>query len=76
MTNVVAIAAGWAHVLALKSDGTVWAWGEGEDGQLGINEYSVHTDCDHTVPYQVHGPGNVGYLTGIGPTCIPASGRP
>ena len=28
LSNVVAIAAGWYHNLALKSDGTVVAWGD------------------------------------------------
>ena len=60
LTDVVDVAAGYYHSLALKSDGTVYAWGENWYGQLGI-----HCDNDHTVPYQVHGPGNVGYLTGI-----------
>src|SRR5436190_14533034 len=32
---VVAIAAGDAHSLALRSDGTVWAWGANGFGQLG-----------------------------------------
>src|SRR6185369_10829783 len=27
LTNIVAIAAGSAHGLAVKDDGTVWAWG-------------------------------------------------
>ncbi|CAK0780287.1 exported hypothetical protein [Gammaproteobacteria bacterium] len=35
LTNVSAIAAGWAHTLALKTDGTVWAWGDNWYGQLG-----------------------------------------
>jgi alpha-tubulin suppressor-like RCC1 family protein len=35
LTPVSAIAAGGAHSLALKSDGTVWAWGDNEQGQLG-----------------------------------------
>lgn len=34
-TNVIAIAAGCYHSLALKSDGTVWAWGDNQNGQLG-----------------------------------------
>ena len=29
------VAAGYYHTLALKSDGTVWAWGDNEYGQLG-----------------------------------------
>jgi alpha-tubulin suppressor-like RCC1 family protein len=33
--NVTDIAAGLAHVVALKDDGTVWAWGSNNYGQLG-----------------------------------------
>jgi len=35
LNNVVAIAASSCHSLALKSDGTVWAWGCNTSGQLG-----------------------------------------
>lgn len=34
LTNVVAIAAGSYHTVALKSDGTVWGWGYNSNGQL------------------------------------------
>ena len=34
--TVVAIAAGFNHVLALTSDGTIWAWGYNFYGQLGV----------------------------------------
>jgi alpha-tubulin suppressor-like RCC1 family protein len=34
-TNWSAITAGWFHTVALKSDGTLWAWGNNEFGQLG-----------------------------------------
>jgi len=35
LSNVVAIAAGGQHALALKSDGTVWGWGTNWNGELG-----------------------------------------
>jgi alpha-tubulin suppressor-like RCC1 family protein len=35
LTGMVALAAGYTHSLALKADGTVWAWGDDQFGQLG-----------------------------------------
>src|SRR5450432_1551772 len=35
LTGLKSLSAGSAHDLALKSDGTVWAWGDNGDGQLG-----------------------------------------
>ena len=35
LTGVVAIAAGFAHSVALKSNGTVWTWGDNYWGELG-----------------------------------------
>jgi alpha-tubulin suppressor-like RCC1 family protein len=37
LTNVIAIAVGGAHSIALRSDGTVWTWGYNGTGQLGDN---------------------------------------
>jgi uncharacterized repeat protein (TIGR01451 family) len=45
-----AVAAGDYHSLALKSDGTVWAWGSNHYGQLGDG-----TNTDHNGPVQVAG---------------------
>src|ERR1019366_10106052 len=35
LTGVVAVAGGGYHSLALKTDGSVWAWGGNSSGQLG-----------------------------------------
>ena len=35
LSNVVALSGGWDHALALKSNGTVWAWGQNNLGELG-----------------------------------------
>ena len=60
LTSAVSIATGNYHALALKPDGTVWAWGSNALGQLGNN-----TTNDSFVPIQVKGPGGVGYLTDV-----------
>jgi len=48
----ISVAAGDYHTLALKSDGTLWAWGYNGEGELGIGS----TACKST-PFQV-GTGN------------------
>lgn len=35
LNNIVQIRAGLKNGIALRSDGTVWTWGENDDGQLG-----------------------------------------
>ncbi len=60
LTGVIAIAAGEGHTVALKADGSVWAWGRNISGQLGIG----NTDTSFT-PVQVHDVGDSGMLTDI-----------
>ncbi|MFA6490919.1 MAG: fibronectin type III domain-containing protein, partial [Candidatus Magasanikbacteria bacterium] len=79
LTGIIAISAGLASSYALKSDGTVWAWGSQGVGQLGIGIETVVNGCDdgdgpytcdiladHHLPVQVKGLNGTGYLTGIG----------
>jgi alpha-tubulin suppressor-like RCC1 family protein len=68
LENIIAVAGGWGHSLALRADGTVWAWGNNASGQLGIG-----TTEDSTVPVRVRGPRGsrrdgplvAAYLSGI-----------
>jgi len=41
LTDVIAIAAGDKHTIALKADGTVWAWGYNGYGQLGTETTEI-----------------------------------
>nr|WP_301540909.1 hypothetical protein [Corallococcus exiguus] len=54
MTGVTSLAAGETCSLALKPDGTVWAWGNNGSGQLGDG-----TAIHRPTPVQVQG------LTGV-----------
>ncbi len=59
LTDVVAIAGGGNHSLALKSDGTVWAWGYNGYGQLGDG-----TTTDRYTPVQVQNISDVVAIAG------------
>ena len=49
LSGIIAISAGESHTVALKSDGTLWAWGKNNDyGQLGDG-----TMADSDTPVQV-----------------------
>ena len=64
-SGVVAVAAGSGHSLALKSDGTVLAWGNNASGQLGDG-----TTTSQTTPVQVSGLGS-----GSGVVAVAAGGN-
>ena len=58
LTGIVQIAAGTYHILALRSDGTVWAWGNNTYGELGTTQSTGN-------PAEVVGPNGTGALTGV-----------
>ncbi|MFA7287084.1 MAG: peptidoglycan-binding protein, partial [Patescibacteria group bacterium] len=60
LSGVSAISVGDQHVCALKTDGTVFCWGDNTNGQLGDN-----TATQRNVPVQVHGVADSGYLSGV-----------
>ena len=47
-TNWASVSAGWNHALAIKTDGTLWAWGSNDSGPLGLGDTT-----DRTVPTPV-----------------------
>jgi RHS repeat-associated protein len=80
ISGVSAIAAGGTHALAIKADGTVWAWGNDNTGQLGDGGACGKT-C--TTPVKITGLSNVatvaaGYvhsLAALGDGSVRAWGR-
>lgn len=50
LTGIIGISAKWQHTVALKSDGTVWAWGYNSTYQLGDG-----THANKTAPVQMTG---------------------
>jgi len=61
LTDVKAIAAGTYFHLAIKDDGTLWAWGQNSHGQLGDGGTS-----DSATPIQVREPGSPSmFLEGV-----------
>ncbi|MEC4685983.1 MAG: RCC1 repeat-containing protein [Nitrospirota bacterium] len=57
LTDIVDISVGGSHVVALKKDGTVWAWGNNRDGQLGLTttETCTYSTPCSTTPIEVIG---------------------
>ncbi len=53
LTDIVSIALKRSHILALKSDGTVWAWGHNRNGQFGNGEATGDANSPGPVPVQV-----------------------
>jgi alpha-tubulin suppressor-like RCC1 family protein len=53
LDHVNAISAGFGHMLALKTDGTIWTWGCNKYGQVGNGTFE--NKKGNTVPVQVMG---------------------
>ena len=60
LENVISVAHGGNHGLAVKSDGTVWAWGDNYGGELGQGN-----NVGHLMPVQVRSKNGLGMLTGV-----------
>jgi alpha-tubulin suppressor-like RCC1 family protein len=61
LSDVQYIAAGGSHALAVKNDGTVWAWGLNSSGQLGNNSTS-----NSATPVQMIGVASASRVAGGG----------
>jgi alpha-tubulin suppressor-like RCC1 family protein len=74
LDNIVQVSGGESYTLALRSDGTVWAWGSDRFATLGqpspvpgrcmVPFFGAATPCS-TTPVQVSGENGVGFLTNI-----------
>lgn len=73
LENIIAISAGAQHALALKSDGTVWAWGANYSGEVGNGYYYLARTWtpeelawirDQKIPYQMPITSAVGIAAG------------
>jgi alpha-tubulin suppressor-like RCC1 family protein len=61
LSSVISISGGREHSVAVKSDGTVWAWGRNSYGEIGDA-----TVLNRSTPVQVHDPGDQsGFLSGV-----------
>ena len=66
--RVISLWGGARESIALKSDGTVWAWGLSSCSGLGsgpCGKLGDGTEISRSIPIEVHGPGDIGYLNSI-----------
>ena len=61
LSNVIAVEAGLVNSMALRADGTVWAWGDNSYGELGNGTYA-----GSATPVQVSGLSDIVAIAGGG----------
>jgi hypothetical protein len=66
-SNWIDAAAGFSHTVGIRNDGTVWAWGEDSNDQLG---FGSNSGTNFTTPTQV-----VGMIGAVRVTCGGESGN-
>ena len=52
-TNWASVSAGVSHTVAIRTDGTLWAWGDNYRGQLGDGTTSSESGEGHITPRQI-----------------------
>lgn len=67
--SIISVWGGARESIVLKSDGTVWTFGLNDCssvlGSTACSKLGDSTPISRSIPVQVHGPGNVGYLTSV-----------
>ncbi len=63
LSEIIDVAAGYNHIIALDENGHVWAWGSNERGQLGNGNSGF--EANKSMAVKVKGPGGLELLAGI-----------
>jgi len=50
LENIMAISAGYWHSLAIDANGTIWTWGKGSAGRLGLGNKTIDCNTPHPIP--------------------------